>query len=144
MLFTRWARVEIPQLRLWEDANHITVLTPFPNTPGFTVVILGKHLSSDILALDDDDFILLVKRASPGSPICTKALNVDYVGVFFEGLEIDYAHVTLVRVPIATSIQDTVGPFYHIYPGCLSTQPGPVRDVEDVQAGLNLEGWERG
>jgi len=57
------ATVEIPQLRVWEDADHVTVLTSSPNAPGFTVVILGKNLSPNILAVDDGDFILLVQTA---------------------------------------------------------------------------------
>ena len=142
-LFARLARGEIPQWRVWEDAHHIAFLTPFPNTPGLTVVIPRKHLSSDILALDNDDFTLLVQTAFRVSRVLTKALNVDRVGVFFEGFEIDYAHVKLVPVPTATSIEDTVGPFCPTYLGYLSTQPGPVRDVGDIEAELDLEGWER-
>jgi hypothetical protein len=53
-LFARLVRGEIPQWRVWEDDMHIAFLTPFPNTPGFTVLIPRRHLSSDILSLEDD------------------------------------------------------------------------------------------
>jgi diadenosine tetraphosphate (Ap4A) HIT family hydrolase len=143
-LFARLARGEIPQWRVWEDSDHLAFLTPFPNVRGLTVVIPRKHVSSDILALDDDDFIPLVRAAFRVSAILTKALKVDRVGVFFEGFEIDYAHVKLVPVPRTTSIDESVGSFYDTYPGYLSTQQGSACNVAEVEAGLNLERWESG
>ncbi len=48
---------EIPQYRVWEDIHHVAFLTPWPNTPGFTVLIPRKHLSNDIFSLQEDDYI---------------------------------------------------------------------------------------
>ena len=47
-VFARLIRGEIPQWRVWEDPNHVAFFTPFPNFPGFTVLIPRRHLSSDI------------------------------------------------------------------------------------------------
>jgi beta-aspartyl-peptidase (threonine type) len=140
-LFARLVRGEIPQWRVWEDSDYLAFLTPFPNTPGLTVLIPRKHLSSDILALDDADAIPLFRTAFRLSRILATALQVERVGVFMEGFEIDYAHVKLVPVPTTTSIDpDDVGPFYDTYQGYLSTQLGLVReDVEQVTMGFKLQ-----
>jgi diadenosine tetraphosphate (Ap4A) HIT family hydrolase len=143
-LFARLVRGDIPQWRVLEDSEYIAFLTPFPNTPGLTVLIPRKHLSSDILSLNDADAIPLFRTAFRVSRILATALQVERVGVFMEGFEIDYAHVKLVPVLAETSIdpEDNVGPFYDTYKGYLSTQPGPLReDVEQVRTGLKLQDW---
>ncbi|KAK4158062.1 hypothetical protein C8A00DRAFT_28962 [Chaetomidium leptoderma] len=47
-LFARIIRGELQQWRVWEDDHYAAFLTPFANTPGFTVLVLRKYLSSDI------------------------------------------------------------------------------------------------
>ena len=63
-LFARLTRGEEEQWRIWEDNHHLAFLTPFPNSPGYTVVIPRRHLSSDIFSLEEkNEFIPLVKAA---------------------------------------------------------------------------------
>ena len=52
-LFAKLIRGEIPQWRVWEDSTHVAFLTPFPNSPGLTVLIPRRHLSSDIFRFVD-------------------------------------------------------------------------------------------
>lgn len=130
-LFARLVRGEIPQWRVWEDENYVAFLTPIPNTPGFTVLIPRRHLSSDILSLKDDDYIPLVQSAYHVSGLLVRALGVKRVGMFFEGYEINYTHVKLVPVPNELEEGgDSVGTFYRQYPGFITTQAGPERNVE--------------
>lgn len=140
-LFARLCRGEIPQWRLWEDESHVAFLTPFPNRPGFTVVIPRRHLSSDILSLRDHDFHLLMKAVHHVSRILMEALNVKRVGMFCEGFEIDYTHVKLLPVP--TEVDEIApggdGSFYNQYPGFLTTQRGPRRSVDDTSMLLGQE-----
>jgi hypothetical protein len=42
--FARTVRGELPQRRIWEDNQNIVFLTPFANTPGFTVLVPRTHL----------------------------------------------------------------------------------------------------
>ena len=101
-------------------------------TPGFTVLIPRCHLSSDILSLEDRDFIPLIRAAHHVSLLLKDALGVERVGMFFEGYEINYAHVKLLPVP--TELEEggrsnTVETFCSQYPGFVTTQPGPERDM---------------
>ena len=59
-LFARIVRGEVPQWRIWESTIHVAFLTPFPSTPGVTVVVPRKHLSSDVFDLDVQDYEALV------------------------------------------------------------------------------------
>ena len=145
-LFARLVRGEIPQWRVWEDDHHVAFLTPFPNVPGLIVVIPRRHLSSDILSLEDTDFVPLVDAAWKVARFLQEALNVSQVGMFLEGFEIDYAHIKLAPVPVElseTSDDGNVGIYYDDYPGFITTQPGPVRDDAEIQAPSYFEDVRR-
>ncbi|KAF2148456.1 HIT-like protein [Myriangium duriaei CBS 260.36] len=136
-LFARLVRGEIPQWRVWQDDNHIAFLTPFGNTPGYTVVVPRKHLSSDILGLDDGDFKQLMAATRKVVEIIKGAMGCKRVGMFFEGFEIDYAHVKL--VPVLDGAHGSVaveGPsdeYHKLYPGYLSTRLGPEADPQALE-----------
>ena len=42
-LFDKIISGEIPSYKVWEDDKHLAFLTPFPNTPGLTVLIPKKN-----------------------------------------------------------------------------------------------------
>ncbi|RAL09699.1 HIT family protein [Aspergillus homomorphus CBS 101889] len=142
-LFARIVRGEhSPQWRVWEDERHVAFLTPFANTPGFTVVVPRVHLSSDIFSLNERDYAGLMEAAYTVGRLLIRAFGVERCGMIFEGFEIDYAHVKL--VPIHgfgddDDDQDYQGqeglqePFQEVYQGYVSSLPGPrVEDVEGV------------
>jgi diadenosine tetraphosphate (Ap4A) HIT family hydrolase len=139
-LFAKLVRGEVPQWRVWEDDYHIAFLTPFPNLPGLTVVIPRRHLSSDILSLEEEEFTLLVETAWTVSEMLKTALRVETVGMFMEGFEIDYAHVKLMPVPMAQDMTSmgTVGTFHEEYQGYLSTQLGPMKSIEELDIPTHL------
>ena len=95
-IFARIIRGEAPQWRIWEDKSHVAFLTPFGNTPGYTVVVPRKHLGSDIFGLEDQDFTGMVEAAHKVAQYLKRSFGVKRCGIFFEGFEIDYAHVKLV------------------------------------------------
>lgn len=139
-LFAKLVRGEIPQWRVWEDEHHIAFLTPFPNIPGLTVVIPRRHLSSDILSLEDEEFAALVNAARTVYGILKTALRVERVGMFMEGFEIDYAHVKLLPIPMEQGVMsvDAVGTFHEDYQGYLTTQPGPEKSAEELDISAHL------
>ena len=142
-LFAKLVRGEIPQWRIWETDQHIAFLTPFGNLPGFTVLIPRQHLSSNILALEDGDFIALVQAAHKVSQILKKALNVERVGMFFEGFEIDYAHAKLLPVPTKLAHPvDPVAEYHDKYTGFSTTQPGKQRGLDELQILKGVDGLE--
>jgi len=141
-LFARLVKGEIPQWRVWEDDHYVAFLTPFPNTPGLTVVIPRRHLSSNIFSLEIKEFVPLVQAAHHVSRMLTTALEIERVGMFFEGFEIDYAHVKI--VPVLKEVDesaDKIGTFYDKYPGCLTTQPGPEKSEKYLNSHI-VEGLE--
>lgn len=95
-LFARIVRGEEQQWRVWEDDDHVAFLTPFPNAPGFTVLVPRRHLSSDIFSLTDDDYDRLVRATHAVGRLLCRALPADSCGVIFEGYEIDYTHVKII------------------------------------------------
>lgn len=133
-LFARLIRGELSQWRVWEDKKHVAFLTPFANTPGYTVLVPRKHLSSDVFDLNDDDYTDMVAAAYQVAQHLKGAFGTTRCGIFFEGFEIDYAHIKLVPVhdhdaangrrftPVARPIA-----FQDKYEGFLTTQFGPLR-----------------
>lgn len=134
-LFARIVRGELPQWRLWEDATHVAFLTPFANTPGYTVLVPRTHLSSDIFNLEDQQYTRLIDAACSVAAILKEALRSDLCGMFFEGFEIDYAHVKLVPVISRVQRDSQRGPqledFHDRYEGFISTRLGPATDDLD-------------
>ena len=139
-LFARLVRGELSQWRVWEDEHHIAFLTPFPSTPGFTVVVPRSHLSSDIMGLPEKDFTLLFKAVQKVAIKLTSSLSADGCAVVCEGMEIDYAHVKVVPLYEASSSEYHVErQFHETYPGFVSTKHGPELDIiqlEDIAAKL--------
>ena len=141
-LFARIIRGELPQWRVWENNSHVAFLTPYGNTPGFTVIVPRKHLGSDIFALNDNEYVEMVQAAYTVAQHLKEAFGVERCGMFFEGYEIDYAHVKLVPLhhrptPEGQTLNNVAGagPFHDTYQGYLTTQPGPLAsDLDSITA----------
>ena len=53
--------------KIWEDEKFLVFLTPFPNTPGFTVVIPKQNPGDYVFSLDDNlysEMMLAVKKVA--------------------------------------------------------------------------------
>ena len=53
--------------KIWEDEKFLAFLTPFPNTPGFTVVIPKQNPGDYVFSLDDklySEMMLAVKKVA--------------------------------------------------------------------------------
>ncbi|KAB2572114.1 putative HIT-like protein [Lasiodiplodia theobromae] len=138
-IFAKIIRGELEQWRLWESASHVAFLTPFGNTPGFTVLVPRKPLGSDILAMAEPDLRELATAIWDVSHLLqsSPALGASRVGLIFEGMEIDYAHAKLIPI-----LDKGVGnPEQHIpeatytgvYTGSISSRPGPPADLDVLQ-----------
>lgn len=146
-LFAKIIRGELPEWRVWESKTHVAFLTPFANTPGFTVLVPRKHLPSEIFSIDSAQYSDLVSAAYDVSQKIKEAFGVKRVGICFEGLEIDYAHVKLIPVyedPQSESAITGEEPSIisegwkdGLYPGSVSTQVGPT-EIKDVKSDKEL------
>lgn len=119
------------QWRVWEDNEHVAFLTPYPNTPGLTVVVPRKPLSSDILRLEDADYKALILATYKVAGLVEKGMRARDVALIFEGFEIDYAHAKL--IPLLPSPDGTKPD--KMQTECLQTYPGYVSSVDGPCAG---------
>ena len=137
-IFARIVRGDLPQWRVWEDNSHVAFLTPFGNTPGYTVLVPRRHFGSDIFGLEEQEYSGTTKAAFKVAQHLKNAFDVEHCGMFFEGYEIEYAHVKLIPVHQDYSngkVSVTVlGPaiFHENYEGYLTTQFGPLASDLDA------------
>jgi beta-aspartyl-peptidase (threonine type) len=133
-LFARIVRGELPQSRVWEDEHHVAFLTPFANTPGFTVLVARAHLPSDIFSLELGDYCSLVRSAHSVAQTLKSSLGLRRCGMIFEGLEVDYAHVKLIPIHEKEGVQElskadspmTQSAHEEKYTGHVTSQNGPL------------------
>ena len=98
-IFCKIAAGEFPPLGnglIYDDEKYMARLSPFPNTPWFTVVIPKAHFWSDVLHMPEEDlqeFILIAKKVA--KMIEDYYPDVGRVGLMMEGTGIDHAHIKL-------------------------------------------------
>lgn len=137
-LFSRIVRGEVPQWRVWEDESHVAFLTPFPNSPGFTVLVPRRPLTSDIFKLEKKDYEGLVLATKKVSRLLQEGLGAWGVGLIFEGFEIDYAHAKLIPLFQSSGTEEnttkTSAPQFHpTYPGYVTSEDGPEASLESLK-----------
>ena len=138
-LFARIVRNEEEHWRVWEDDEHVAFLTPYPNTRGFTVLVPRKHLSSDIFALESEDYKKLVAAAFKVASLLKRSLEAQHCAMIFEGYEIDYAHVKLIPIINSGTSKEycTIAPkteYSETYCGFVTSVDGPGADVSELSS----------
>lgn len=134
-LFPRIIRGEEQQWRVWEDNEHVAFLTPFPNTPGLTVLVPRKPLTSDIFRLNESDYTALLVATRKVAHLVQEGMNAHGVALIFEGFEFDYAHaklIPLVPQPKAPKPPVVVSQFCPTYTGYVTSVDGPPANKEDL------------
>ncbi|XP_042360387.1 uncharacterized protein LOC121956311 [Plectropomus leopardus] len=135
-LFSRIVRGEQQQWRVWEDSEHVAFLTPYPNTPGLTVVVPRKPLSSDIFKLEEADYKALILATYKVAQLLKEGMRARDVALIFEGFEIDYAHAKLIPLlpaPDGTKPAELQPESFQSYPGYVSSLHGLAADPEDLR-----------
>ncbi|XP_041838942.1 uncharacterized protein LOC121638302 isoform X2 [Melanotaenia boesemani] len=135
-IFSCIVRGEEQHWRVWEDESHVAFLTPFPNSPGLTVLVPRRPLTSDIFRLEKKDYEGLVLATKKVSCLLEEGLGAWGVGLIFEGFEIDYAHAKL--IPLFLSSSDGApkpsSPQLHpTYPGYVTSEDGPEASPESLK-----------
>lgn len=95
-IFCQIAEGISPSHIIWEDEKHLSFLSIYPNTPGFTVVIPKSHHSS--YAFEQTDLVIseLVLAAKNTALLIDRALpNVARTGMILEGYGVDHLHAKL-------------------------------------------------
>lgn len=126
---------------VWEDENFLAFLTPFPNTPGFTVVIPKQNPGDYVFSLDDafySEYLLAVKHVAN---ILEKAFSTPRVALIFEGTGVAHVHAKLIplhgKLAGETNIWSPDREFNEEYRGWLTTAEGPKMSderLDEIQA----------
>ena len=127
-LFEKIADGTIPSWKVWEDDTYMAFLTPFPNTPGFTVVVPKKNPGDNFITVDDSVLSGLMLASKKVATLLQNAFGVQRVGLVIEGEGVPHLHVKLIPMH---GQSDGSGPhvqhteFFDAYPGYLTTIEGP-------------------
>lgn len=135
-LFSQIVRGEVEQWRVWENSGHVAFLTPYPNSPGLTVVVPRKMLSSDIFKLEEADYKAFIRAIYEVAQLLKDGMRAQGVALIFEGLEIDYAHAKLIPLLPSPSgkVPTQLRPeYFQTYPGYVSSVNGPIANPEDIK-----------
>ena len=134
-LFDRIVRDEIPSWKVWEDSGHLAFLTPFPSTPGVTVVIPKANPGDYLFALPEQTFLALLLATRTVARILERAFDVSRVAMVFEGTGVPHVHAKLYPLhgPLGgqTGVWSSAQEFHAEYVGHLTTADGPrLADAE--------------
>lgn len=137
-IFDKIVRGDMSCYKVWEDDKHLAFLTPFPNTPGMTVVI-PKHNPGDyVFDIDDTTYADLMLAVQKVARLLEKAFNVPRVALIFEGTGVAYVHAKLYPMHRSPDGQlageSTETDFTPIYRGWLTTHEGPKMDDTELAA----------
>lgn len=137
-IFCQIAAGELPCHKIWEDDKHLSFLSIFPNTEGFSVVITKEHYDSYLFELPEDVMQGIVHAARETAKLLDKNLEgVGRTGMIFEGFGVDHIHAKL--FPMHGTAADTwekrssnVDKYFHQYEGYISSHDYKRADDEKL------------
>ena len=131
-IFDKIVRGEMDAWKVWEDDNFLAFLTPFPNTPGFTVVIPKKSVGDYVFSIPEDVYLDFMKATRTVANILEKAFDTPRVALIFEGTGVAYVHAKLIPLhgdlAAQTNVWSKETEFHDEYRGWLTTSEGPKMD----------------
>lgn len=135
-LFEKIVSGDIPSWIVWEDENYIAFLTPFPNTPGVTVVAPKKNPGDYIADLNAETVNGLMGAAVKVAKVLEKALGVGRVGIAFEGSGVPHVHAKLYpfhgELGTKSGVWSGYQEFVPEYRGYFATSEGPRMSDEEL------------
>ncbi len=136
-IFCKIVSGEIPSVKIWEDSDFIAILDVMPNAKGMTLVIPKKHFDSyvfDMPRVEYKNFMLATKKVAK---YVERGLRVERVALVMEGMGVDHAHNKLYPLHgLSKTFTDKWNLneiYFYKYTGYLSTQPGPKKDLTELQ-----------
>ncbi len=136
-IFDKIISGEWASFKVYEDNSYLASLTPFPNTPGFTVVIPKKNPGDYVFAMDDEEYIGLMNAAKKVAKKIEKGLGVSRVAMLFEGTGVAHVHAKLIplhgELASETNVWSKHQEFYPEYIGYISSVEGPRMDDDKLE-----------
>jgi histidine triad (HIT) family protein len=136
-LFDKIVDGSIPSHKVWEDDKFLAFLTPFANTPGFTVVVPKTNPGVNYLQVSDQVFTETLLAAKKVAKVLQKAFDVNRVGLVIEGEGVPHLHIKLIPMhgqKDQPGAQASHVEFYEEYPGFLTTIEGPKMSDDELKA----------
>lgn len=136
-IFDKILQNEVPNWPVWEDDKHLAFLTPFPNTPGITIVIPKVNPGDYIFDVSAQVYSDLLGAVRIVAKILEKAFETK-IALVFEGTGVPYLHAKLYPMHnvynFDESKQNVPTTFAENYMGYITTQSGPLapNDVLDA------------
>ena len=137
-IFCKIVKGEIASVKIWEDKEHLAILDVNPNTEGMTLVLTKKHYDSDATDMLDKNYKNLMIAAKRVGKLLEKKLKVKRVAIVMEGLGINHAHIKLYPIHGLNQkfkeIWASEKVYFEKYKGYISTQLGPQKSLEELNA----------
>lgn len=140
-IFCKIVKGEAPAHKIWEDDKHLAILSIFPNTSGFSVVLTKEHLPS--YAFDNEDKTLsdlTIATKKVAKLLDASFDDVGRTGMFYEGFGVDHLHSKLFPMhgigklkewkPIESS--NKMKAFFEKYPGYLPSNDSERANDEEL------------
>jgi galactose-1-phosphate uridylyltransferase len=124
-IFDKIIRGEMKCWKVWEDEKHMAWLTPFPNTPGLTVLVPKENKGDYVFGLEDEVYHDLLEASKKVAKILEKAFNTPRVAMVFEGTG---------KLASETDVWSSPQEFYPEYVGYMTTVEGPKMSDEELDA----------
>lgn len=140
-IFDKIVSGEMKSWTVWEDEKFLAFLTPFPNTPGFTVVIPKQNPGDYLFGLEDAAYMEFMVAVKKVANLLEKAFDTSRVALVFEGTGVAHVHAKL--IPLHGKLADETGvwsphqEFHEEYQGWLTTAEGPKMSdekLDEIQA----------
>lgn len=135
-IFDQIVSGEMKSWKVWDDDEFLAFLTPFPNTPGFTVVIPKQNPGDYVFSLDDELYVRFLQATKTVAKLLEKAFDTSRVALVFEGTGIAHVHAKL--IPLHGKLADETGvwsphkEFNEEYQGWITTAEGPKMSDEQL------------
>ncbi|MGM0857670.1 MAG: HIT family protein [Pseudomonadota bacterium] len=128
-----------PCHKIWEDQEHLSFLSIFPNTKGFSVVVPKRHLTSYAFEQSDDELSKLVLASKKVARILDGFFaDVGRTGMILEGYGVDHLHSKLFPMhgtgesskfrPISSNIDK----YFEFYEGYISSHDCKREDDKNL------------
>jgi histidine triad (HIT) family protein len=140
-IFDRIVRGEQAYRQVWEDAEHLAFLTPFPNTPGLTILIPKRNWGDYVFDLTDRHYLAMMRAARQVAKLLERAFDTPRVAMVFEGTGVAYVHAKLYplhgSLASGTDVWSGHQEFHPTYAGYITTAEGPAMgdgQLDEIQA----------
>ncbi len=122
-IFCKIAKGEIPCMKIWENEKYLAFLDINPVTEGMTLVIPKEHKDSRVFKNGNSDICEIMSASKEVSEILENKLNIERVGLIFEGAEVDHLHAKLIPIKDGENIKMILQSHY----------PKPeIKELEDL------------